>query len=186
MKPCPDFQETLLLDVHGELDHRELPAWEKHLKICRACRQERKKLVGVIQTVKSTMPCPKLSQEKAGALAESILQKMRDEQNEIRWGKQLFGAPKRLAPALVLACLLIVALSWVGLKQVRNTAFVPKVLDLFLEEQIITEDLEVIKNLELLQEMEALENLVEFLDKPQYEGPATKRETKIYYGGVHV
>ncbi len=186
MKPCPDFQEALLLDVHGELNPNERPAWERHLKTCGACRQERKKLLGVIQAVKSTIPSPKLSQEKAGILAESILQKMRDEQNELRWGKQLFEAPKRLAPALVLACLLIVALSWVGLKQVKNTAFVPVVPNLSLEEQGIAEDLEVIKNLELLQEMEALENLVEFLDKPQYENPSTERETKIHYGGVHV
>ena len=186
MTPCPDYKETLWLDVYDELDPNERPSWERHLETCEACRQERKRLLRLIQTVKAAMPSPVLSREKADALASSTTRKIRNGREDMWWRKRFFGAPNRLVPALATICLLIVALSWFILKDFKNPATVQMIPDLSLEERMISKDLDVIKNLELLQEMEVLENLVKFLDKPGYGSTSIKREGKIDYGGAYV
>ncbi len=186
MEPCPDYKETLWLDVYDELDPNERPNWERHLEECEACREERKRLFRLIQTVKEAVPSPALSPEKAQAIASSIKRKINSEREDMWWRKRLFGTPSRLIPALATSCLLIVALSWFSLKELKNPAGVQTISGLALEEQVISEDLDVIRNLELLQEMETLEKLVKFLDKKGVNNTSIQRESKINYGGAYV
>jgi predicted anti-sigma-YlaC factor YlaD len=186
MEPCPDYKETLWLDVYGELDPNERPNWERHLEECEACREERKQLLGMIQTVKEAVPSPALSPEKAQAIASSIKRKMSNEREDVWQRKRLFGTANRLIPALATICLLIVALSWFSLQELKKPPAVQMISDLALEEQIISEDLDVIRNLELLQEMETLEKLVKFLDKKGVNNTSIQRESKINYGGAYV
>ncbi len=186
MEPCPDYKETLWLDVYVELDPNERPNWERHLEECEACREERKQLLGMIQTVKEAVPSPALSPEKAQAIASSIKRKMSNEREDVWQRKRLFGTANRLIPALATICLLIVALSWFSLQELIKPPAVQMISDLALEEQIISEDLDVIRNLELLQEMETLEKLVKFLDKKGVNNTSIQRESKINYGGAYV
>jgi hypothetical protein len=186
MEPCPDYKETLWLDVYVELDPNERPNWERHLEECEACREERKQLLGMIQTVKEAVPSPALSPEKAQAIASSIKRKMSNEREDVWQRKRLFGTANRLIPALATICLLIVALSWFSLQELKKPPAVQMISDLALEEQIISEDLDVIRNLELLQEMETLEKLVKFLDKKGVNNTSIQRESKINYGGAYV
>ncbi|MBW2203448.1 MAG: hypothetical protein JRF52_04955 [Deltaproteobacteria bacterium] len=186
MEPCPDYKETLCLDVYDELDPNERPNWERHLEECEACREERKRLVGMIQTVKEAVPSPELSPEKAQAIARSIKRQMRNEREGMWWRVNLFGRSNRLIPAYATACLLIVALSWFSLNEFKRPGAVQMIPDLALEEQIISEDLDVIRNLDLLQEMEVLEKLVKFLDKKGVNNTSIQRESKINYDGAYV
>jgi len=186
MEPCPDYKETLWLDVYDELDPNERPNWERHLEECEACREERKQLLGMIQTVKEAVPSSELSPEKAQAMAGSINRKVDSEREDIWWRKPLFGTPSTLIPALATTCLLIVALSWFSLKELKKPAAVQMISGLALEEQILSEDLDVIRNLDLLQEMEVLEKLANFLDKKGYNNTSIQKESKINYGGAYV
>lgn len=179
MKPCPDYKEILWLDVYGELNPHQHPAWEKHLQNCEACRQERKRILELIQIVKTTMTSPSLAPDPTDALASSIAQKIRNESEEMTWKRRVLIKPHKLIPALVMAFFLIVALGWFSLKGIRNFTSVQRVPDLALEEQVSSEDLDIIKNLELLREMEVLEKLVKFLDKSKYGNSQMERESKI-------
>ena len=164
MKPCPHHKETLWLDVYGELDPNERPAWEKHLETCEGCRQERAQLLRLLQTVKVSMPSPALSREKAETLISSITRKLRSEREET-WGrKRLWGMPNRFIPALAAASILIVALGWFGMKGFRSPSSIRSLSNLKSEELILVKDLDIIKNLELLEEMDTLRKLVQVVD----------------------
>ncbi len=186
MKPCPDYKETLWLDVYKELGPDERPNWENHLEKCEACQEERKQLLGMIQTVKEAVPSPELSPEKARAIAGFIKRKMSNEPVGMWWRKSLFSRPLRLIPAFATACLLIAALSWFSLKDFKRPAAVQTASGPILAEQMISEDLDVIRNLDLLQEMEVLEKLVNFLDEKGNHNNSIQRESKNHYGGIYV
>ena len=164
MKPCPDHKETLWLDVYGELNPNERPAWEKHLETCEGCRQERKQLLRLLETVKAAMPSPTLSPEKTRALASSITRKLRGEREETWWQKRLIGIPHRLIPAVAAASIVIVAFGWFSMKGLRSPSSMRSISNLQSEEQILVKDLEIIKNLELLEEMDTLQKLVQAVD----------------------
>ena len=164
MKPCPDNKETLWLDVYGELDTHERPAWEKHLETCEGCRQERKQLLRLLQTVKVNTPSPPLSRQRAGVLVSSITRKLREEREEKWWQKRLLGIPNRFIPALAAASILIVAFGWFSMKGFRGPSSMRSISNLKSEEQILVKDLDIIKNLELLEEMDTLQKLVHVVD----------------------
>ncbi len=186
MTPCPDYKETLWLDVYKELDPDERLNWERHLEECKACQEERKQLLGMIQTVKEAVPSPELSPEKARAISRSIKRETGNERGDMWWKKSLFSTPGRLIPTFATTCLLITALSWFSLKEFKKPASVQMASSgPVLTDQIISEDLDVIKNLDLLQEMEVLEKLVKCLDK-KGNHPSIQRESKTNYGGAYV
>ena len=161
MKPCPEHEETLWLDVCGELDPNERPSWEKHLAACEDCRRERKQLALMLQTVRASSPSPILSREETLALASSISRKLREEREETWWRKRLFGIPNSLIPALTAACILIVALGWFSMKGLRSPS---SMTDLNSEERMLAKDLDIINNLDILEEMDTLQRLVQVVD----------------------
>lgn len=164
MKPCSDHKETLWLDVYGELDPNEHPAWEKHLEACEGCRQERAQLFRLLQTVKVNMPSPEFPPEKAETLVRSITRKLRCAREETWWQKWLWGRPHRLIPALAAASILIVALGWFSMKGFRNPSSVRSMAGLKSKKQVFVKDVDIIKNLELLEEMDTLRKLVQVVD----------------------
>ena len=160
MKPCQDHQETLLLDVYGELAPKERSAWERHLEVCEGCRQERERLLHLVHRLKETMPSPRVSPERASALADSIKRNLRGERKKRWWEKELWGLQNRLIPALAAVCLLIVAFGWFSLREYRPSLPFWEISNPNSEEQRIATDLELIKNLELLEEMDVIQKLV--------------------------
>lgn len=165
MKPCQDHQETLLLDVYGELAPGEREAWEKHLEACEGCRHERERLNQFLQQMKEVMPAPSLAPENAGALADSIIKGLKREKEKRWWKGRRWGIPNRLVPAIAVVCLLIVAFGWFSMREGETPSTFQTGRSLTSEQQMIAKDLEVIRNLELLEEMEVLEKLVQVVDE---------------------
>jgi hypothetical protein len=164
MKSCPEYQETLWLDVYGELAADERPAWQKHLEICNTCRLERQELLKLLDLTKEFMPSAPLSPEASSALQQSITRTLRKDAEEEWWGKRFFGIPARPIPALVAASLLLVVLGWFGLRQFRTPSSVRPGSNLGLKEEMIAKDMEIIENLELLEQMDVLEKVVHVVD----------------------
>jgi len=165
VKPCQDHQETLLLDVYGELTPTEREAWERHLKVCQDCRHERARLHQLLLQLKEGAPAPHLSPERAGAMAEAILKARRKEGKKTWWKGKLWGSPHRLVPAIAMVCLMIVVFGWFSLRDIKTPSTFQTGGNLHSEQQMIARDLEVIRNLELLEEMEVLEKLVSVVDE---------------------
>jgi hypothetical protein len=110
------------------------------------------------------MPSPALSQEEADAFASTIARKLKQEREETWWRKRPFGSPHRFIPAFAAACVLIVALGWFGMKGIRGHFSMKSVSPLNSGKQVLPGDLDVVKNLELLEEMETLQKLVQLVD----------------------
>jgi anti-sigma factor RsiW len=161
MKACPDCQETLLLDVYGELNSKNRPAWERHLETCAGCSKERRRLLDLLQLVRKEMRPPQLSPEKAHALTWSIKRGLRDQPT---WWERLWDVPNRFIPALAAASLLIVALGWFSISKLQGPSSFQNLSTLKPEEKMIVKDLEVINNLDLLEEMDTLQKLVQVVD----------------------
>jgi len=132
--------------------------------MCEGCRQERKQLLDLLQTVKATLPSPTLSHEDGRTLANSIIRRVREEREGTWLGKRLFGSPFRLIPSLAAASILVVVFGWFGLKGLRSPSSIPTISNLKVEEHILVEDLDIIENLELLEEMDVLHKLVHVVD----------------------
>ena len=165
MKACQDYQETLLLDVYGELAPEERETWERHLAGCEGCRHERERLRKFLMQLKEAMPTPSLSPEKARALADSILKERQKEGDKWWWKGRLWGSPHRFVPAIAAACLMILVFGWFSLREIKTPSTFQTSSNVHLEQQMIARDLEVIRNLELLEEMEVLEKLVRVVDE---------------------
>jgi len=165
MKSCANHQETLWLDVYGELPPEQRAAWEKHLETCAGCRQERQRLLHLLHLVKEAVPSPELPPEGAMALQESIRETLTKEQDERWWQKGIFGTRLRPIPAFAAALALMIAVGWLGLRELQTPSPVRTASNVSSEDQISAQDMEVIKNLELLRDMDVLKRVVQVVDQ---------------------
>jgi hypothetical protein len=164
MKHCDEWQETLWLDVHGELSPQSRLKWEKHLEGCKTCYQERTRLLHLLKNVNEAVPEPSLSHEDAGALYRAITGKLKKEYRGKTEGRTSFfkGYIKPIH-ALAACCLLIVVFGWFVLRGPQQTTRVGIISDLGGQEQLIVKDIDLLENLELLEEMDTLEKLDQVL-----------------------
>jgi len=164
MDYCREWQETLWLDVHGELTPDERLEWEKHLETCSPCYQERERLLQMLKSVTEAIPEPTLSREDTGALYHAVTGKLKAEHlGKSRWREWFFHGYIRPVHALAACCLLIIAFGWFGLRGPQQTTRVGTISDLGRQEQVIVKEIDLLENLELLEEMDTIEKLDQVL-----------------------
>jgi anti-sigma factor RsiW len=161
MKACIDRDEVLLLDVYGELGPEDKAEWERHLERCPGCREERQKMLRLLAGIKKEMAPPALSHEKAGALSRAIKRRLRERETGSRWWERMVPAPPRTLAALAAVSCVVVLSGWLVLKWFEVPAPHP---DSQTEARISGKDIEVIKNMELLEDLETLSKLVQVVD----------------------
>jgi hypothetical protein len=160
MNYCRKWQETLWLDVHGELPAKDYPEWKRHVEGCRSCRQERERLLHLLKDVTEAMPEAFLSHKDAGVLHNKLMEKLKTQRKKKPWRQQsFFKGFIKPGYALALCCLLIAAFGWFGLKELHQTTRVETISNLGTNEQLIAKDIDLLENLELLKEMDTLEKL---------------------------
>jgi len=164
MKHCSEWQETLWLDVYGELSPQVRLKWEKHLEGCRHCYQERTQLLHLLKNVNEAVPEPSLSHEDAGDLYNAITEKLIEEKRgKARSSKSFFHGYIKPVHALAACCLLIIVFGWFGLRGPWHTTRVGTISDLGGQEQVIVREIDLLENLDLLEEMDTLEKLDQVL-----------------------
>jgi len=164
MKHCSEWQETLWLDIYGELSPQVRLKWEKHLEGCRPCYQERAQLLLLLWNVNEAVPEPSLSHEDAGDLFNAITEKLNKEhRSKPRERKSFFDGYIKPIHALAACCLLIVVFGWFGLRGSQQPTRVGTISDLGGQEQVIVREIDLLENLELLEEMDTLEKLDQVL-----------------------
>lgn len=149
---CSHHSDTLMLDVLGEpMDPTLRRDWERHVASCEGCRREREQLANVLGCVRRVGEPPALSARQAEAMAGTVGWRLRNERLKAR------ETPRRRMPlwrplAAACALLVVVALGY----RAQEEFFPEPVADL--------QDIEVIKHLDLLREMDTIEKLVEVVD----------------------
>lgn len=164
MPACRNQNEILMLDALGELnDPRQRRDWEDHLETCGGCRRERARLLTLLGRVKHAGMPPELSVEQADAMAKTVGWRLRNERIAARreTGRRF---RLRLVPALAAACaLVVVVLGGYRLQQYLGGGGNETEMT---AELMPPEDLEIIKNLDLLKDMDTIEKLLHVVDVP--------------------
>ena len=165
MKPCKDMEEILWLDVYGELPSGELSAWQNHLEVCEGCRKERERLRRLIHRMREIMHSPEVSRREQTTLINAVRRQLKEDRERGRWLAGLMRRPMKAIPAMTAACLLIAALGWFGLKEFETSLHGPDTAGRPSEQQMIARNVDILKNLELLEEMDTIEKLVRLDDE---------------------
>ena len=171
MSACQDQKSSIMLDVYGELNAEARAHLQQHLEICEGCRNEKRHLQEVIGKTRATMEPPELSASEAKRMTNAITWKL-NEDRRLKWWSPIFAyRPSRLIPALAAAGILIAFAGIIGYNtftadhQYNSTAGLQA-------EELSPQDLEIIQNLDLLRDMEAIQKLVQAVD-PSSTNPPT-------------
>jgi hypothetical protein len=167
---CRNHHETLMLDAMGELnDHRLRRTWKAHLEACAPCRAERQRLVRLLATMRAAAVPPELSGAESGRMAGRVLSGLRPTSPR----PVSLGWRWRMAPAMVAAGLMVIVAAAGYYLQDRFFES-EKTADLRIEDQLPSQDAEVIKQLDFLRTMDTIEKLVHVvdLDSPPEGTPA--------------
>ncbi len=87
MSGCKEFEETLILDVFGELDPERRSQWAAHAAACPSCRAQRERLARMIHQLKSAAAPAPLSPHEAAQMNARI-----------RWALKNNGRPTQPTP----------------------------------------------------------------------------------------
>jgi len=162
MQTCRNHNETLMLDVLDELtDPRVRRDWEGHLASCSGCRTEKARMLHLLGRVRASGSPPELSDAEAQRMAGAVSREIRNRPGRV----SRFGWSFRIVPALAAACVLIITVMagyWL-----QDSFFGgERVADLSSELQLEAPDLDVVKHLDLLRDMDTIEKLIQIVDIP--------------------
>jgi len=180
MQACRNQNEILMLDALGELkDSRMRRDWEDHLKACDGCRQERARMLNLLGKVKHAGMPPELTAEQADAMAKTIGWQLRNERI-----KTFQESPRRFRfmPVLATACAIIVVV--LGGYRLQQHLSIPGHEMEMSADLMLPEDLEIIKNFELLKDMDTIEKLMHVVDIPD-NGVGTEEDALEETQGMH-
>ena len=172
MRSCPEHEETLWLDVHGELEPDRAREWQAHLKGCPACQEERRQLVRLLEESLRVLTPAQATPAEEARLGRAVLSGIEGKQSR-RFGFPGLSLPwpPRPAFALAAACLAVLAVGWIWSGPGQGplslqTASRPSAP---VETAGMTRNLdgEILQNLELLEDLDVIEKVVTVIDHKQ-------------------
>jgi hypothetical protein len=163
MQACRTHNETLMLDVLDELTNpRVRRDWEGHLASCLGCRTEKARMLHLLGQVRASGSPPELSDAEAQRMVGAVSRELRNRPGRVASRSDWSF---RLAPALAAACVLIITVMagyWF-----KDSFFgAGRNFDLASEPQLEAPDLDVVKHLDLLRDMDTIEKLIQIVDIP--------------------
>jgi len=192
MMTCRDYHESLILDVFEELDPDSRKDWGNHLDGCGACRLERTRLFALLEEMKKRANPPELSETGVERFAQLISWQLRNESIQAGLKQPPHATVLRRIPAMAAFCLLLAlgAVLWV---RSGDRFFQPGQTDEQRAEMALPkQDLDVIKNLDMLKDMETIQTLVQTIDEPKNTGKDSpvfdldpQGTLKLKAGGIH-
>lgn len=165
MEACHHQKKNIVLFAHGELDSNSGKEIENHLARCTSCRTEYQQLLSLLGNIRETVSSPELSPNQVNSLVTSIKWQLKDRQKEKWWRRYLEFRPAHMIPAIATACILIMTAGIIGYLKFNDTnEFQPVAIQQNEESMLSDTDLEIVKNLEFLKEMDAIQKLSQVVD----------------------
>jgi hypothetical protein len=166
MMACKDYHESLILDVMGEPDPKNRNLLENHLDGCRACRTERTRLIRLLETMRNSANPPELSETEVDRFAQGISWRLKNQKIQAGLKQQPQTTVVRRIPAMVALSLLLAfgAVLWyrAGDRFFQSVQTDEQRAEMTLPKQ----DLDVIRNLDMLKDMDTIQTLVRTIDQP--------------------
>lgn len=165
MEACHNQKENLVLYVYGELNSNSGKEIENHLARCKFCRSEYQQLLSLLGNIREAVSSPELSPKQVNSLVTNIKWKLKDRKKDQWWRRYLDFRPAYMIPAIATACILIISAGIIGYVKNNDTNTFQPVAVQQNEELMLSEtDLEIVKNLEFLKEMDAIRKLSQVVD----------------------
>lgn len=165
MEACHHQKKNIVLFAHGELDSNSGKEIENHLARCTSCRTEYQQLLSLLGNIRETVSSPELSPNQVKSLVTNIKWQLKDRQKEKWWRRYLEFRPAHMIPAIATACILIITAGIIGYLKFNDTnEFQPVAIQQNEESMLSDTDLEIVKNLEFLKEMDAIQKLSQVVD----------------------
>ncbi len=165
MEACHHQKKNIVLFAHGELDSNSGKEIENHLARCTSCRTEYQQLLSLLGNIRETVSSPELSPNQVNSLVTNIKWQLKDRQKEKWWRRYLEFRPAHMIPAIATACILIMTAGIIGYLKFNDTnEFQPVAIQQNEESMLSDTDLEIVKNLEFLKEMDAIQKLSQVVD----------------------
>jgi hypothetical protein len=169
------MRKNLLLEIHGELDDRARPELEAHLRECRGCRNERERLSAFLQEIREAAEPPELSARETRAMVAAVRKRWKD--RPVGWFERLRrGGRLRFIPIAAAASAALI----VGFLAHRTFTLQGGFGDSVGQQQVTQQDLEVIRHLDLLKDLDAIQKLVRVVDENGKAGPADDSGTDTH------
>jgi hypothetical protein len=186
MKSCREYEEMAILDVHGELDPGAQVLWERHLRDCPACREERLALTEMLREVRETLRHPSVTPGQSEILVKTVRARLSREKKGARgWMEFFFRHPRRLLPALASLCVVFIVLYAFGLRTVGGPTRVQTESDFRPWSELKAEDIEIIRNMDLLRDLDWVQRLVQAIDESD-NGTPTSQMPGQWQGGSNL
>ncbi len=165
MASCHNQKENLVLYVYGELDSSSGREIEDHLTKCKACRLEYEQLSFLLGNIKEAVATPELSPKQVNSLVAKIKWKLNDRGKEKWWRRYFDFRPARMITTIAAACILIIVAGIIGYVNNTGTDELQPVASRQNKGVMLSDtDLEIVKNLEFLKEMDAIQKLSQVVD----------------------
>ena len=165
MEACHNQKKNLVLYTYGDLDSNSGKEIENHLAKCKFCRSEYQQLLSLLGNIRETASLPELSPKQVNSMVTHIKWKLKDKQKDKWWRRYLDFRPVHMIPAIATACILIITAGIIGYVKINDTDEFQPIAAQQNEELILSEtDLEIVKNLEFLKEMDAIRKLSQVVD----------------------
>ena len=165
MEACHNQKKNLVLYAHHELDADIVKEVEKHLAVCESCRSEYRQLVSLLGNIKEAAGSPELSPKQVNSLVTNIKWKLNKRDKAAWWRRYVDFSPARMIPAVAMACILIVVGGIIGYVKLNDTNQTQQFAGKQNESLMLSDkDLEIVKNLEFLKEMDAIRKLSRVVD----------------------
>jgi anti-sigma factor RsiW len=192
MMACKDYYESLMLDVMGEPDPETRNHWENHLDGCGACRSERKRLMTLLEEMRKRANPPELPETEVERFSQRISWTLTNEKIQAGLKQPPRTTVLRRIPAMA-ALSLLLAFGAVLWYRAGDRFFQPGQTDEQRAEMALPkQDLDVIKNLDMLKDMETIQTLVQTIDQPNNTSkdspmfdPDTQGTLRSNGGGIH-
>lgn len=177
------------MDIHGELGLDDRRAWEGHLANCDACRKEKILAIRMMGNIKETLKPRPLSPAALNVIVDRIAEKSRKKGGPSPAPESRRLLPRVVFPAFAAACLMLVVMGVFSMKRLVPDSSRTSIPVANLNETLQEDDIEVIKNIELLEEFETIQQLVQLMEDqntPSDEDEQIHGETdggrKLAYG----
>ena len=165
MEICHNEKKNLVLHAYGELDANSGKEIENHLASCKFCRAEYQQLLSLLGNLKETVSSPELTPKQVNSLVTNIKWELKDRKKTKWWRRYLDLRPVQMIPAIATACILIIAAGIIGYLKTNDTNGFQPIAGQQGEELMLSDtDLEIVKNLEFLKEMDAIQKLSQVVD----------------------
>jgi hypothetical protein len=142
-------------------------------------------MVRMIDAVKDTMRPPLMEAPVANAMVAAIRRKLNTSSRTAWWRPRLGGRPLGWVPALAVCALLIIAVGVVSYQMLnspaRDTALAPD----DGQGQVMMADMELLKHMDLLLEMDSVQKLVQVIDMADSPAPEQPYRDNTQGNNVH-